>query len=120
MPRATRRNANNNNNNENDNNNYRQEVVTQERSPQWRTANMQPNGPALGEVRFHKKTGLMYIYQIHKERVGWWRYDTWVWRVLDKFPRRRAMARELRKFNRRALGLAGTDRRPTFVQVGFK
>lgn len=110
---------NNNNTNKNNNNNNRSPMEAQ-----WARHNAahasHKNAPALGEVRVHRRTGLMYTYEIYKGKVGWWRLDTGLWGALERFPRRRAAPRELRKFNRKALRLGGGVSRPTFVQLVFK
>lgn len=63
-------------------------------------------GPALGEVRYHARTGLMYVFNYtSKERLGWLRFDTLARGRLRDFPFRYAHTRDLRKFNRKALRL---------------
>lgn len=85
---------------------------TQARSPRWQPSQTnRGNLPVLGEVRVHKRTGIMYIYDLarvsrSKEMAKWLRYDTWVWHALHKFPYKTARVQDLRKFDRRHLHLA--------------
>ena len=115
--RSARPTPNNNNNNNNNNN---RDPVSARFARHNAAQAAHPNAPVLSEVRVHRRSGLMYIYEIYKGRVGWWRMDTGLWGALEKFPRRRASPRELRKFDRKALGLGGGTSRPTFVHMQFK
>lgn len=74
--------------------------------------------PQLGEVRYHAKNGLLYIYQVvpGKERLGWLRLDTWALGGWRRFPRRTADTRSLRKFNRASMGL-DTAHDTTYVHI---
>lgn len=120
---ARRTNANNNNNNYNESMAAWSRV--QNRSPRWRAQPSNRNGmPVLGEVRLHTRTGIMYVYELYKkhprgkERAGWLRYDTWVWKALGRFPNRFARPKDLRKFDRKTLGLPAAP--ATFVQLQFR
>lgn len=78
-----------------------------------------PLGPVLGEVRYHRKNGLMYIYEFLDSRLAWIRYDTWVWGRWQDFPHRTAKERDLRKFDREGLHL--NPKKPyTLVRIGFE
>lgn len=74
----------------------------------------------INEVRVHKQTGIMYIYEFNPDtnRPGWLRYDTWVRGAWRDFPNQRAQETDLRPFDRAGLRLRpGT---PTFVTMSFK
>lgn len=75
--------------------------------------------PTLTEVRYHPKTGLMYIYEFNpgNERPAWLRYDTWVRGRWRDFPHRTAREQDLREFDRRALRL---ETRVPFTIVRMK
>lgn len=83
--------------------------------------NAPSTGPTLGEARFHRKTGLIYVYGVipGTERVGWLRWDTRFWGTWRHFPSRTARARDLRKFPRERLGL-DTDDPVTFIHAEFE
>ena len=117
------KNSNNKNNNTNttkNNNMWR----TQVRSPRWHaTRANRGNLPVLGEVRMHRRSGMLYIYELYTlrgrgERAGWLRYDTWTRKQLGRFPLRLARPRDLVKLDRKALGLPEAP--VTLVHTTFK
>jgi hypothetical protein len=65
--------------------------------------------PQIGEVRLHKRTGIMYIYGLFPsrkgERAGWVRFDTLQWKAIGRFPYKIARPKDLLKFPRSAMGL---------------
>lgn len=76
-------------------------------------------GPVHGEVRLHKRSGLMYIWEFvpGTEKFRWMRLDTYalgLWRV---FPRRFAKTGDLRRPNRARMGLQGDG--PVFARIEF-
>ena len=109
-----------NNNNNNNRNNYSRRPV-EAHWPMYNAKHLanKKNSPPLGEVRWHRKTGLMYIYQVYKGRVGWWRLDTGLWDALGRFPWRQANPRFLRRFDRKTLQLGGRNTTPTYVKMHF-
>ena len=121
MPSSSKSNSNNTANSGFINNNSRR---TQTRTPRWGVRKSdRANLPVIGEVRMHRKSGIMYVYELYRvrrrgpERAGWLRLDTWVRRALPSFPFPVARERNLVKFNRAQLGLE--DAPATFVQITF-
>lgn len=125
MPRSgARKNAANNNKKNNNDDNNNNMWRTQVRSPRWHaTKSNRGNHPVLGEVRMHRRSGLLYVYELYSvrgrgERVGWLRYDTWTRKQLMKFPLKMARPRDLVKLDRKGLGLP--EGRVTLVHTTFK
>lgn len=86
----------------------------------YRNRNNRPQGPVPGEIRVHKRTGVFYVlhYKPGTERAAWVRWDALLWDMLSTFPRPIAKTSELRKFNRRKLGLEDPNA-PTYAEVKF-
>ena len=55
----------------------------------------------IGEVRFHKKRGLYYVYEFHPttENLTWLRLDTFVNGKLRTFPLQTAKSSDLKKIS---------------------
>lgn len=99
-----------NENNNNKNNNKNNRGVVDNRRTRPTRAYVDPRDrkmPRIGEVRYHGRTGLLYVYEQvpGKDKLGWVRLDTWVFGGWRGFPWRTADARSLRKINRARLGL---------------
>lgn len=100
--------------------------------PRARASIRKPRAPAsrvrtapasIGEVRVHRRTGLLYIHEFvpgaKDDRLGWLRFDTWVWGAWRQFPQKTARESDLVRLDRRAMRLGGKSDGPSFAHLTF-
>lgn len=66
-----------------------------------------PAGPQVSEVRVHRRTGLMYVWEYvpGTDLLRWLRFDTFSYGMWRMFPRRIAKVADLRRINRAKIGM---------------
>ena len=77
-------------------------------------------GPQIGEVRVHRRTGLVYVWEYvpGTDLLRWLRFDTFSYGMWRMFPRRVAKVGDLRRINRAKIGM---DAGPvTFARLEFQ